>query len=95
VVYAEQPLIVTDWPIGKALFPFAVHVRNEADSIADGVRRMRDGLSQYVEVAAQARDLQLQRWEGQLNSLRSLLGLPSGARGGNDQASTGLEVSRG
>jgi hypothetical protein len=96
-VYAEQPLIVTDWPIGRTLFPCAVHVANDAGSIAAGVGRMDDDLSHYVEVSPQARELQLQRWEGQLDSLRSLLGLGAGrgqgAGGPNDQASAVLKVA--
>jgi glycosyltransferase involved in cell wall biosynthesis len=85
-VYAEQPLIVTDWPIGRTLFTYAEHVDNDAVSIAEGVRRMHDDLPRYRAVAAEARVAQLARWEAQLNGLRGLLGLPtnqvgSGARG--------------
>ena len=39
-VYAEKPLVVSDWPLCRGkLFPFAVAVANDAASIAQGVRR--------------------------------------------------------
>ena len=40
-VYARRPLIVTDWPLGREVFPYAVHVHNDTESIAEGIRRAR------------------------------------------------------
>ncbi len=90
-VYAEQPLIVTDWPIGRSLFPYAIHVANSADSIASGVRRTRDAHAQLVERAPQARAEQLARWEAQLTRLRELLGI--GRHSGETGAPVGGQVS--
>ena len=74
-VYARRPLIVTDWPVGRALFPHAVHVVNDASAIAEGVRRARDGLSELIALSGDARSLQLARWESQLGDLRRVLRL--------------------
>ncbi len=76
-VYALRPLVVTDFPLGRSLFPKAVHVRNDAEGIAEGIRRVRDGWSEYSEATTEARAVQLDRWTRQLGELRILLGLSS------------------
>jgi len=75
-VYARKPVIVTDWPVGRELFPYAVHVGNDAESIAEGVRHADEGFAPLLRTTDEARDLQLERWEAQLHQLRLMLGLP-------------------
>ena len=40
-VYARKPLLVSDWALCRELFPFAVPVSNDAQSIATGLKRAR------------------------------------------------------
>jgi glycosyltransferase involved in cell wall biosynthesis len=90
-VYARRPLIVTDWPVGREVFPYAVHVPNDAPGIAEGVRRARDQFTALVRDTEPARTLQLERWNVQLPRLRVMLGLgPHEEDGSNDGAKTGL-----
>lgn len=89
-VYACQPLIVTDWPVGQELFPHALHVANEAGAIAGGVRRAREGLGQLIGVAGDARALQLDRWDAQLGALRRLLRLADHGDSGVGRFEDGL-----
>jgi hypothetical protein len=72
-VYGERPLVLTDSPMLRELFPYAVPVRNEPSSIAAGVR---DALARFDELAGQvadARTLQTNRWNDQLARLESVL----------------------
>ncbi len=78
-VYTRRPLIVTDWPVGRTLFPYAVHVPNDPTGIADGVRRARESFSVLAGSTDDARALQLHRWEAQLHELRLMLRLSSNA----------------
>jgi glycosyltransferase involved in cell wall biosynthesis len=75
-VYARRPLIVTDWPLGREMFPYAVHVRNETQSIAEGIRRARDEIDALVGVTDEARAVQLARWSTQIPQLCRMLQLP-------------------
>jgi hypothetical protein len=69
-VYAAKPLIVSDWPALRALFPYAVPVGNDAPSIAAGIRRAIEALPRLRDAAAAARDVQLDRWHAQLEAVR-------------------------
>jgi glycosyltransferase involved in cell wall biosynthesis len=75
-VYACRPLIVTDWPLDRELFPFAVHVHNDARDIAEGVRRARDDYASLARTTKKARTVQCRRWADQLPRLRRMLCLP-------------------
>jgi glycosyltransferase involved in cell wall biosynthesis len=75
-VYAGRPLIVTDWPVGRAVFPYAVHVTNDEAGIAEGVREVRERFAELEATTGQARALQLERWDRQLDELRMMLRLP-------------------
>ena len=86
-VYARRPLIVTDWPIDLNLFPYAVHVHNAADSIAEGVRRARDGFGELVRQADAARAVQLTRWSTQIPQLRRMLEIPDHEGDGSNDGS--------
>lgn len=73
-VYARRPLVVTDWPGLRLVFPHAVHVPNNAQGIADGIRRALHDLERLNGLAVLAREQQEQRWEAQLAALRSVVG---------------------
>jgi glycosyltransferase involved in cell wall biosynthesis len=71
-VYAGRPLVVSDWPIARELFPTAVHVANRAADIAAGIGSVA---THYAELAGQADDArrrQLDRWDDQRRQLRAL-----------------------
>jgi glycosyltransferase involved in cell wall biosynthesis len=72
-VYARRPLITTDYPHMRALFPHATFVRNSGESIADGVR---GALATGADAALTARalDLQAERWGTQRDALRTAVG---------------------
>jgi glycosyltransferase involved in cell wall biosynthesis len=76
-VYASRPLVTSDFPLSRELFPYAVHVRNEPDAIAAGVRTAIERQCQLTGTAAAALELQNQRVERQLARLREVLGLES------------------
>jgi glycosyltransferase involved in cell wall biosynthesis len=75
-VYARRPLVISDWPLCRELFPFALAVANDPASIAEGLRRAVDNLRALEDQAENARRLQAARWESQLAALASVLGLP-------------------
>ncbi len=74
-VYARRPLIVTDWPLGREMFPYAVHVRNDTQSIAEGIRLARDEIEALVGMTDEARAVQLARWSTQIPHLCRMLQL--------------------
>jgi glycosyltransferase involved in cell wall biosynthesis len=72
-VYAERPLVVSDWPASREVFPHAVHVSNDAPGIAAGLRRAVSEHERLVQVAPEALALQRARWDDQLTALRNRL----------------------
>lgn len=72
-VYAGRPLVTTDWPHLRRLFPYAVTVKNTAQSIATGVRTALARQAELEAAAPAARAEQLDRWEGQAARLRAAL----------------------
>jgi glycosyltransferase involved in cell wall biosynthesis len=68
-VYAGRPLIVTGTAPMRRLFPFAVHVTNDANGIAAGLRAAAERHPELVTAAAQALALQEERWQRQLDTL--------------------------
>jgi glycosyltransferase involved in cell wall biosynthesis len=73
-VYAGRPLVTSDWPDLRALFPHAVHVGNHAGAIAAG---LSEALHRHDELAAacpEAAAAQRARWQEQLLALRDLTG---------------------
>jgi glycosyltransferase involved in cell wall biosynthesis len=86
-VYARRPLVVTNWPLGLALFPYAVHVGNDADAIAQGVRRLRDDFRALARQVDAARDVQLTRWSTQIPQLRRMLQLADHVGEGSSEGS--------
>jgi hypothetical protein len=72
-VYAERPLITTDRPHLRELFPYAVTVHNEPHSIATGVRAALRRAPELAAATRAARELQARRWNRQLEDLRAAL----------------------
>lgn len=69
-VYARRPLVVSDWPSLREVFPHAHHVGNDAAALAAGVQAaLRDAPAQL----ATALELQGDRWSDQLAELRTAL----------------------
>jgi glycosyltransferase involved in cell wall biosynthesis len=72
-VYAERPLVTSDWPALRDFFPGAVHVKPTARAIAAGVQT---ALARHDELRAKAPELrrgQGSRWEHQLAALAEVL----------------------
>ena len=73
-VYAGRPLIVSDWPLARQLFPSAVHVTNHAAELAEGLSDLQRRYPELAAGADEARRRQLARWEEQRRQLLELLG---------------------
>jgi glycosyltransferase involved in cell wall biosynthesis len=72
-VWWHRPLLVTDYPNLRSVFPYALTTSNDA---ADLVRGMREGLMVHAtlsEACPAAYDFQDQRWRAQLRALRASL----------------------
>jgi hypothetical protein len=74
-VYACRPLVLSDWPGLRRLFPTAVAVANNADDLARGLRRAVQHRDELLALSSAAKVEQLHRWEAQLDELRSALNL--------------------
>lgn len=62
-IYQGTPVIVSDWPLLRTAFEDgAVHVRNDAPSIAAGVQRMRAEQASLREGAERLRARKLHEW---------------------------------
>jgi glycosyltransferase involved in cell wall biosynthesis len=68
-VYARRPLIVSDWPIARALFPHASLAANDGSSIAAAVVGVQSDYERLVARLEEARRLQLARFEDQRAAL--------------------------
>ncbi len=75
-VWAERPLAVSDWPYLRETFPDAVHVGNDRDGIAGGLRLLAGRHAELVRAAPAARARQAARWRAQRDRLAAALGLP-------------------
>ncbi len=74
-VYAQRPLILSDWPIARQLFPDAIHTANDATALAAALRRADEQYALLVPPTIEARARQLRRWEDQRQNLANQLGL--------------------
>jgi len=68
-VYARRPLVVSDWPLNRALFPTAVHVLHTPEALAEGLARLAADYPSFQASAESARTAQLARWEAQRGEL--------------------------
>lgn len=76
-IWARRPLVVSDTPAFRELFPAAVHVANDADGIAGGLRRAVASHDALRESAETAHAVQSARWEEQARRLRRLVAVAS------------------
>ncbi|MHB1889362.1 MAG: glycosyltransferase [Acidimicrobiales bacterium] len=72
-IFACRPLVCSDWPIARELFPYALHVRNDAEAIAAGLGRLARRYDEAAHSTIVARELQVRRFEGQAAALRAWL----------------------
>jgi len=79
-VDALRPMIISGGPHMRDLFPYAVFVDNEADSIAAGVAEALRRCEALSEKAIEARSAQHRRWREQLADIHAALDAPVSAR---------------
>jgi hypothetical protein len=92
-VYASRPLVTSDFPLSRELFPYAVHVSNEPETIAEGVSTAIARHRELADAAPAALELQRQRVERQLARLREVLGLESKPASGDPADVQSLSAS--
>jgi glycosyltransferase involved in cell wall biosynthesis len=73
-VYAHRPLIVSDTPVLREVFPHAVHAGPSAPELAAALRRAVAELEALRAIAPRARSEQAERWEGQRRALSEAIG---------------------
>lgn len=74
-VWAGRPLVISDWPAAREVFPHAVPSANDGRDLARALRRVDRSYGSVVAAAPEARRLQLARWDEQLRRLAEALGL--------------------
>jgi colanic acid/amylovoran biosynthesis glycosyltransferase len=72
-VEALRPLVISDLPGVRPLFPDAVFVANEPSAVAHGVEEAIARHAELAQRAPAARDRQRSRWYGQLGRLTEIL----------------------
>jgi len=76
-VYARRGLVVSDWPTLREVFPLARHRANGAAALADGIRTaLADEPDTAAARADRASEVQSERWDQQLDAMRTALALP-------------------
>jgi hypothetical protein len=70
-VWAQRPLIVSDWPLLAELFPEATRVGNDATAIGCGIADLAASYPAAVGKLAATRSRLLARWEAQLQQLEA------------------------
>lgn len=72
-IYAEVPLVCSDWPLLRELFPRAIHVDNTSSAIGAGLAvALRDNAALRADAPGARKDAE-QRWRTQLTNLRGAL----------------------
>jgi glycosyltransferase involved in cell wall biosynthesis len=61
-VYARRPVVISDWPVGRELFPHALHTRNDAVAIARAIATLDADYDRYAGTVEGAGQVQLDRW---------------------------------
>lgn len=74
-VDALRPLVLSEWPHMRELFPYAVLVENHPAAIAAGMEEALGRCDELSALAPEARAAQHRRWREQLGELRVALGL--------------------
>lgn len=72
-VAARRPLVVSDWPGLRELFPFAVPVANTVEGVVVGLREAVECHDELCRDAGSAEALQAERTRGQLRELSDRL----------------------
>jgi glycosyltransferase involved in cell wall biosynthesis len=72
-VAAGKPLVISDWPSLRDVFPEAIHVENTAPSIADGIAAALAGGEVLRERADAARDRVATLWHSQRSAVAERL----------------------
>jgi hypothetical protein len=78
-VYALRPVVTSQSELTDRLFPHAIRVANDKDSIAAGVKEAIVRHHELVGVSQTARKLQQDRVASQLDDLRAVLGIGTNA----------------
>jgi glycosyltransferase involved in cell wall biosynthesis len=81
-VDALRPMVISGGEHMRDLFPYAVFVENDADSVAAGVTEALQRCPELSEKALEARAVQHRRWQGQLGDIHAALSAPGAARPG-------------
>jgi glycosyltransferase involved in cell wall biosynthesis len=68
-VYARRPVVVSDWPLGRELFPYAVYTTNDEEGLAGAIGLLVADYERYVGSVEEARRVQLERWDAQREAL--------------------------
>jgi hypothetical protein len=79
-VEALRPMVISGGPHMRDLFPYAVFVENEPDSVAAGVSEALRRCQELSEKAIEARSVQHRRWRDQLAHIQAALGTPGAGR---------------
>lgn len=64
-VYAGRPLVVSDWPVNRQLFPDAMHVGHPPKDLIDGIHSVCADYEVAMSKTGSARVRQVDRWEEQ------------------------------
>ena len=73
-VYLGKPVITSNFKVLRESFSRGtIHVDNSEESIANGVRQMKNNLEQYQEEVLQLRSEKLRQWERRKIELREIL----------------------
>lgn len=73
-VYAERPLLLSDWPAGRETFPDAAFADNTAAAVGSAIRTALDEQDRMLGAAVAARERQERRWARQRQALERLIG---------------------
>lgn len=79
-VDALRPMVISGGPHMRDLFPHAVFVENEPESIAAGVAEALGRCDELSRQAPDARAIQHRRWDEQLAEIQDALGAPGAVR---------------
>jgi hypothetical protein len=75
-VDALRPMVISGGPHMRDLFPYAVFVKNEPESIAAGVAEALHRCEELSRQAIDARSVQHRRWRQQLAEIEAALDSP-------------------
>jgi Glycosyl transferase 4-like domain len=85
-VDALRPMVISGGPHMRDLFPYAVCVENQPESIAEGVTEALERCEELSSAAIEARSVQHRRWREQLTEIHAALDAAEGARSGRSAA---------